>query len=54
MQKLKSEISYRYEEIERGGRLRITSKDPSAIAAIHDFLKFQIEDHKTGDSTTIK
>jgi hypothetical protein len=54
MQKLKSEISYRYEEIERGGRLRITSKDPSAIAAIHDFLKFQIEDHKTGDSTTMK
>jgi hypothetical protein len=53
MQKLKSEISYRYEEIERGGRLRIASKDRSAIAAIHNFLKFQIEDHKTGDPTEV-
>jgi hypothetical protein len=53
MQKLKLAISYQYEEIERGGRLRITSKDASAVAAIHQFLKFQIEDHKTGDSTEV-
>jgi hypothetical protein len=53
MQKLKSAISYKYEDIERGGRLRITSKEPSAIAAIHQFLKFQIEDHKTGDPTEV-
>ena len=53
MQKLKSSIAYKYEEIERGGRLRITSRDTSAVAAIHDFLKFQIEDHKTGDSTSV-
>ena len=54
MQKLKSSINYKYEEIERGGRLRITSKDAAAIAAIHDFLKFQIADHKTGDAPTVK
>jgi hypothetical protein len=53
MQKLKSSISYQYEEIERGGRLRISSKDAAAVAAIHDFLKFQIEDHQTGDSTEV-
>ena len=54
MRKLKSAIIYRYEELDRGGRLRITSKDPAAVAAIHDFLKFQIEDHQTGDPTVVK
>ena len=49
MQEMKSAISYKYEPMDRGGRLRISSKDPVAISAIHDFLKFQIEDHKTGD-----
>lgn len=54
MQTLKSAITYKYEEIERGARLRISSKDPAAIAAIHEFLKFQIEDHQTGDPTAVK
>ena len=54
MQTLKSAITYKYEEIERGGRLRISSKDAAAVAAIHDFLRFQIEDHQTGDPTTVK
>jgi hypothetical protein len=49
MQTLKSAITYKYEEIERGARLHITSKDAPAVAAIHEFLKFQIEDHQTGD-----
>ncbi len=53
MKTLKSAIAYKYEEIERGGRLRISSKDQAAISAIHDFLKFQIEDHKTGDLSTV-
>jgi hypothetical protein len=53
MQKLKSAISYTYEAIERGGRLRISSEDPAAISAIHEFLKFQIEDHQTGDDTKV-
>ena len=54
MQTLKSAITYKYEEIERGARLRISSKDPAAVAAIHDFLKFQIEDHQTGDAPKVK
>lgn len=53
MRKLSSAISYKYEEIERGGRLRIRSKDAAAIAAIHEFLKFQIADHQTGDPTEV-
>ncbi|MGA1999754.1 MAG: hypothetical protein ABSG52_07165 [Terriglobales bacterium] len=54
MQTLKSAITYKYEEIERGARLLISSKDAAAVSAIHDFLKFQIEDHKTGDPATVK
>lgn len=46
---LADEISYRYEELERGGRLVINTANPAARAAVHDFLRFQIEDHQTGD-----
>jgi hypothetical protein len=53
MQEMKSFITYKYEPTERGGRLRIVSKDPTAISAIHDFLKFQIKDHQTGDATKV-
>jgi len=50
MTRLKEAISYRYEETEQGGRLRITTKSPEALSAIHAFLRAQIEDHRTGDS----
>jgi hypothetical protein len=53
MGKLQSAITYKYEEIERGGRLRITSKDAAAVGAIHEFLRFQIKDHETGDLTEV-
>lgn len=49
MKELKKEISYKYEEMERGGRVILSSQNSDAISAIHDFLRFQIEDHKTGD-----
>jgi hypothetical protein len=49
MKKLKNEIRYKYEDIERGGKVILTSENSKAIEAIHDFLRFQIEDHKTGD-----
>ena len=54
MQKLKTSIHYRYQSIERGARLHFSSKDAKALAAIHDFLRFQISDHQTGDSTAIQ
>ena len=50
MQKLKSEITYDFEEIDRGAALRISTANPLALKAIHDFLRFQINEHKTGDS----
>ena len=52
MQELKGEIEYNYEEIDRGAAVRISTKNPVALKAIHDFLRFQIKEHKTGDSTS--
>jgi hypothetical protein len=49
MTKLKAHIQYSYEDITSGGRVTISSTDQRAVEAIHDFLRFQIEEHKTGD-----
>jgi hypothetical protein len=49
MTRLKDAISYRYEETGNGARVRITTADPSALEAVHAFLRAQIEDHRTGD-----
>ena len=54
MQRLKGQIKYNVEPIDRGARLHIASKNPKAVVAVHDFLKFQISDHQTGDSTAIR
>ncbi|MDQ3743137.1 MAG: hypothetical protein M3444_02020 [Acidobacteriota bacterium] len=54
MRRLKSEISYVYEETERGGRVRITTKNAEALAAVRDFLRFQITEHQTGDPLEVK
>ena len=48
MQQLKDAISYRYEETPRGGRVKIASGNSDAIAAIHEFLQYQIREHGTG------
>ena len=50
MKLLKSRIEYKYEALDGGGRVRIESSDPVAVAAVHDFLRFQIIDHQTGDA----
>lgn len=45
----KEAVRYRYEETERGAQVRITTEDPGAVAAVHEFLRAQIGDHRTGD-----
>jgi hypothetical protein len=49
LEKLKSEVRYKFEEIDRGGRVRISTKNADALQAVHEFLRFQISDHQTGD-----
>jgi hypothetical protein len=53
MKSLKAEIEYKFEETERGARVIIKTANPQALSAIHDFLRFQIEEHQTGDSPDI-
>jgi hypothetical protein len=53
MKRKKALIEWKFEETKTGGRVRITSKDAEALAAIHEFLRFQIEDHQTGDPTEV-
>ncbi|HEX5707369.1 MAG TPA: hypothetical protein VFX96_08740 [Pyrinomonadaceae bacterium] len=54
MQRLKAEIRYRYEDTETGGRVRISTNNREALDAIHEFLRFQIKDHQTGDPLEVK
>jgi hypothetical protein len=53
MKENRTEISYGFEELPSGGRVRIKTTNPEALKAVHDFLRFQIEDHHTGDRTDI-
>ncbi|HKW03589.1 MAG TPA: hypothetical protein VJN96_27430 [Vicinamibacterales bacterium] len=53
MAKLKDRLTYKYVETPRGGRVDVVTTDTDALAAVHAFLKFQIGDHHTGDSTRV-
>lgn len=53
MKRLKAEIKYEFAEIEGGAQVRISTSNADAIKSIHEFLRFQINDHKTGDSLEI-
>lgn len=53
MKQKRAEISYSFEELAAGGRVRIKTTNPDALKGVHDFLRFQIEDHHTGDTTDV-
>jgi hypothetical protein len=49
MKQLKARIKYEFGENERGAFIRISTSDDAALKAIHEFLRFQIKEHMTGD-----
>jgi ubiquinone/menaquinone biosynthesis C-methylase UbiE len=49
MQRLKDAITYTYYETVGGGIVRIHTANPEALAAVHEFLSYQVREHKTGD-----
>jgi hypothetical protein len=53
MNQMRDQIDYQYEEIPAGARVVIRSNNQDAAAAVHEFLKFQIKDHRTGDPLEI-
>ena len=53
MKRLSAQIQYRFKQTDEGGQVSLSSTSPEAITAIHDFLKFQIREHKTGDPVAL-
>ena len=54
MKRLNSKIRYVVSNTVGGAQIRITSDDADAIQAVHDFLKFQIQDHQTEDPLEVQ
>jgi hypothetical protein len=54
MKRLRKDIQYSFEETPNGGRVVISSANKEALEAIHRFLRFQIEEHKTGDPMDVR
>ena len=48
MKQLKAEITYTPQDLPGGAEVVISTKNPKAVSAIHDFLAFQRMDHRTG------
>ncbi len=46
-------ISYSFEELPDGGRVRIKTGNHDALNAIHEFMSFQIGDRQTADTGEI-
>jgi hypothetical protein len=53
MKSKSSAINYVYEPTQNGGLVRVSSADGEAVKAIHEFLVFQIDDHRTGDTKAV-
>ena len=54
MRDRRAAIAYSYEETSDGGRVRIATKNAAARDAIHEFLRYQIREHGTGDPEVIR
>lgn len=48
MQASRAKIRYAVRDLPRGGELRITTTDATALEAVHAFLAFQRSDHRAG------
>jgi hypothetical protein len=51
MQAQRASITYTYEDLPHGGAVRIVTGDGHALAAVHEFLQYQIKEHHTKDPT---
>ena len=49
----KTRIGYRYQERAAGASVLIETTDADTLKALHDFLRYQIVEHKTGDPLTV-
>lgn len=54
MQRHRSEMTYTFERTTRGGIVRIATPNAESLNAIHDFLRYQIREHATGESVSVR
>lgn len=54
MQRMKGDLSYKYVETDRGGKVLISAANSETLKAVHEFLRFQIEEHQTGDAEAVQ
>ena len=47
-------ITYTLQQTPGGARIKIQTNDADAMKAIHEFLIFQIREHRTGDPEAVK
>jgi hypothetical protein len=53
MQARKNTLEFTYEDRPAGGAVSIKTADASTRQAVHDFLRYQIREHATGDPLTV-
>jgi hypothetical protein len=49
----KDSIRYSYRATPGGGRVDIVTTDAAALEALHHFLAYQIQEHRTGDAPVV-
>ena len=54
MRSHKAEIEYTFKRTANGGLVRIVASKEPALTAVHEFLRYQIREHATGDPLTIQ
>ena len=51
--RFRNDIKFTYTQTDSGARVEIVTTNPEAVKAVHEFLKFQIGEHRTGDMDAI-
>lgn len=54
MKRSKGDIKYTFERTDRGGAVQIATGNEPALKAVHEFLRYQIREHATGDPLTVR
>lgn len=49
LERLRAAVIYSYADTDGGGRVELRTTNAEALQAIHEFLRFQIQEHRTGD-----
>lgn len=53
MERLHNGIHYEYQPTGAGGQILIETSNKAAVKAVHNFLRFQITEHHTGDPSQV-